>query len=74
MYTLQSLEVVRIKSHKEGTLVFAKYPNWYYEYSFLIKATGRVKGKTSAGFWEELSPEATSFIQAKFRSRLSKYH
>jgi hypothetical protein len=72
MLTLQKLQIIRLESNINGIFAYAKYPNWYYEYNFLIENNGKVKGKTSLGSWEELSLEASSFIQEKVHSRLVK--
>lgn len=70
MYNLQSLEVTHILPRKDGIFAFAKYPNWRYEYSFLIEPNGKVKGKTDAGIWSELSQQLGEFIKAKVQSIL----
>ena len=74
MYTLQNLEFTRLQPSEKGIFAFAKYPGWCYEYNFLLEDTGKVKGRTSLGFWQELSSEATSFIQAKIRAHIIEGH
>lgn len=70
MITLQNIEVIRVLPSTQGLHVYATYHDWNYEYKFLLQRDGTLKGKTSKGFWEELSSVAASSIWAKLQSYL----
>lgn len=67
MYTFQGLEFTRVLPRGNGILAFAKYPNWWSEYTFFLRTDGTVKGKTSAGVWLELTRESAEFIKARIK-------
>ena len=70
MFTLQNLDITRILPRRDGIFVFAKYPQWHYEYNFLILSDGKVKGKTSGSNWLELDREDSAIIRAKVKTTL----
>jgi hypothetical protein len=70
LHTFQDIELTRLMRSPKGLFAFARFPEWHYEYRFFLQPDGKVKGKTSLGFWEELSSEATCFIKAKIQSSL----
>ncbi len=70
MYNLQNLEFVQILPEKQGLCAYASYPGWYHRYSFFVQNDGKVKGKNSSGYWQELSEETASIIRAKIHTLL----
>ncbi|MBN2119892.1 MAG: hypothetical protein JW734_02395 [Candidatus Omnitrophica bacterium] len=70
MFALQNLEITRILYKQQGLLLFAKCPEWYYEYNFLVEPNGKVKGKTSQGIWIELSKKGAQLIREKLKGFL----
>ncbi len=74
MVDVENLEVVRVVPTGMGLFVFARYPEWRYEYNFYIANNGHVEGKTTAGNWLELSVEAARSIGTKARTVLENFH
>ena len=68
MYAIKDLKITQILRSQEGIFAFARYPEWHYQYRFFVSPDGTIKGKTSSGFWQELSEEATSSIKSKLQS------
>ncbi len=64
----EDLTFTRTESRKDGLRVFACYPGWNYEYSFIIVPDGKIKGKTSTGNWLELSAESGRFIRERAKA------
>jgi len=64
---LQNVEITRIVPGSEGRFIFASYPEWRYEYNFYVDSEGRIKGKTSADTWVDLSDETTHIIRQKLK-------
>lgn len=73
MVNVQSLDVVKVVQTGMGLFVFARYPEWRYEYNFYIAGDGHVEGKTTAGNWLELSAEAAHSICDKAHSLLKNF-
>ncbi len=72
MHTLQTLEFVRVSPTASGLFGRAKFLNWNYEYNFLVQPDGKIQGRTSVGYWQELSKETTELIYAKIQSFLRR--
>lgn len=72
MHTLQTLEFVRVSPTTSGLFGRAKFLNWNYEYNFLVQSNGKIRGRTSVGYWQELSKETTELIYAKIQSFLRR--
>ena len=70
MYTLQELTFTRVMPRKDGIFAFAKYPQWWTEYGFLLQPDGKVIGKTHDGNWVELTQELSSFVCGKIKAIL----
>jgi hypothetical protein len=67
MYDFQKLIFTRVMPRADGIFVFAKYPQWRYEYNFLVQPDGTVKGKTQSGLWLELGQELAVFVCEKVK-------
>ncbi len=70
MHNLQNLEFIQVVPERDGLSAYASYPGWYYRYAFFVHNNGTVKGKTSSGYWQDLSGETASIIRAKIHTLL----
>jgi len=72
MHTLQTLEFVRVSPTAGGLFGRAKFIDWNHEYNFLVQPDGKIRGRTSVGYWQELSQEAAGLIYAKLQAFLRR--
>ena len=71
MFRLQDITFVQVKPTEKGIFAAAKYKDWFYEYNFFLDKEGRITGRTSNNYWEELSMESASIIKAKIQNFLA---
>ena len=72
MVALREMEITQFLRGPGACFVAAKYPEWNYEYNFVIQEGGRVLGKTSAQAWVDVSQDTVRILHDKLNEYLYK--
>ncbi|MBN2482609.1 MAG: hypothetical protein JXD21_00230 [Candidatus Omnitrophica bacterium] len=62
------LKIIRVERGHNNVYIWARHPGWNSEYSFCILDSHTVKGQTSSGLWNDLSPDIADIIRGKLTS------